>query len=81
MVEQLHESAVEALDQDGPVTMLNLMKFRPHSLDGDGSGWDAYGRYMEIALGLVKAREGLSPSLADAAGGPFDPAALSGRRG
>ena len=33
------------LDQHAPVVMLNLMRFREKSLDGNGSGWDAYLRY------------------------------------
>lgn len=33
----------------GPVTMLNLVKFRPYSLDGNGTGADAYHRYLAAA--------------------------------
>lgn len=32
---------------EGPVAMLNLVKFRERSLDGNGSGRDAYRRYSE----------------------------------
>lgn len=42
--EALHLDAVAGLDADTPVVMLNLMKFRERSLDGNGSGWDAYRR-------------------------------------
>jgi uncharacterized protein (DUF1330 family) len=38
--------------------MLNLMKFRARSLDGDGSGWDAYLRYSAHTAKLFKARGG-----------------------
>ena len=43
---------------EGPVTMLNLLKFRERSLDGDGTGRDAYDRYARVAQGLVEARGG-----------------------
>jgi uncharacterized protein (DUF1330 family) len=42
----------------GPVTMLNLMKFRERSLDGNGTGRDAYNRYADVARGLVEGRGG-----------------------
>ena len=58
MIEQLHESAVQALQQDQSVTMLNLMKFHQQSRDGDGSGWDAYVRYSQLANKEIKARGG-----------------------
>jgi uncharacterized protein (DUF1330 family) len=38
--------------------MLNLMRFRERSLDGHGSGWDAYLRYSALAIKLIKARGG-----------------------
>jgi uncharacterized protein (DUF1330 family) len=38
--------------------MLNLMRFRDRSLDGKGSGWDAYLRYSALAIKLIKARGG-----------------------
>jgi uncharacterized protein (DUF1330 family) len=56
--ESLHVDAVEGLDADTPVVMLNLMKFRDTSLDGDGSGWDAYRRYSAHIIPLLKARGG-----------------------
>ena len=52
-IERLRQSA-----DDGPVTMLNLVKYRPSSLDGDGSGQDAYQRYTAKAQGFVEARGG-----------------------
>jgi uncharacterized protein (DUF1330 family) len=42
----------------GPVTMLNLLKFRERSLDGDGTGRDAYDRYAAVARRLVEERGG-----------------------
>ena len=56
--EELHAAAVAGLDPAKPVVMLNLMKFRARSLDGDGSGWDAYLRYSKNTSPLIKARGG-----------------------
>lgn len=52
----LHADAVAGLDPALPVVMLNLMKFRARSLDGNGSGWDAYKRYSAHTVVLLKAR-------------------------
>lgn len=38
----------------GPVTMLNLVKFRKISSDGNGSGRDAYKRYAESVTPLME---------------------------
>ena len=43
---------------DGPVTMINLIKYRPHSLDGDGTGREAYARYTTPVQKLVEERGG-----------------------
>lgn len=58
VIEDLHLETIAALPQDQPVIMLNLMKFRPESLDGDGSGWDAYLRYSRMANKLIQERSG-----------------------
>ena len=58
MIDTLHPSVVEALSNDAPIVMLNLMKFRADSLDGDGSGWDAYLRYSHLAIREIKLRGG-----------------------
>lgn len=58
MVEALHLETIRALPADEPVVMANLMKFRERSLDGDGSGWDAYVRYSRMANALIKERSG-----------------------
>ena len=58
MPHDLHVSTVEALPPDQPVIMLNLMRFRDRSLDGDGSGWDAYLRYSRMTNKLIRARSG-----------------------
>ena len=46
------------LDPSAPVVMVNLMRFRERSLDGDGSGWDAYLRYSALTVPMIKARGG-----------------------
>lgn len=54
-IEHLGIDSLAALPDDGPVTMLNLMRFREHSLDGNGSGGDAYLRYSALAIRTIKA--------------------------
>ena len=49
---------VQKSDDNGPVTMLNLVKYRDRSLDGDGSGREAYQRYTEKAQEYVESRGG-----------------------
>jgi uncharacterized protein (DUF1330 family) len=56
LTESLHTDAVSGLDPDAPVVMLNLMKFRAKSRDGNGTGWDAYRRYSAHTVRLLKAR-------------------------
>ena len=51
----LNESFVRSLPDAGPVVMLNLVRFRQKSADGDGSGWDAYVRYSKADMPLLKA--------------------------
>ena len=58
MIAQLNEPALTALPDETPVTMLNLMRFRARSLDGNGSGWDAYLRYSKLTIRLIKAQGG-----------------------
>ena len=57
-VDLLNIKGLSELDQTAPVVMLNLMRFREHSLDGDGSGWDAYLRYSALTVPMIKARGG-----------------------
>src|SRR5579862_3010759 len=54
-VDRLNTGLLKALPDDGPVTMLHLMRFRERSLDGNGSGWDAYLRYSALTIKLIKA--------------------------
>ncbi len=57
-VEWLNIEGLEKLDRNAPVVMLNLMRFRARSLDGNGSGWDAYLRYSALTVPMIKARGG-----------------------
>ena len=41
-------------DTKGPVYMVNLVQYREKSLDGDGSGRDAYNRYAAVARPLLE---------------------------
>ena len=54
----LNIDALRALPDDEPVVMVNLVRFRARSLDGDGTGWDAYQRYSAAVIKLIKARAG-----------------------
>ncbi|MDB5479356.1 MAG: hypothetical protein JWO83_409 [Caulobacteraceae bacterium] len=51
----LNEDFVRGLPDTGPVVMVNLLRFKPASADGDGSGWDAYLRYSKGFAALMKA--------------------------
>jgi uncharacterized protein (DUF1330 family) len=57
-VDLLNVKGLLSLDPQGPVVMVNMMRFREHSLDGDGSGWDAYLRYSALTVPMIKARGG-----------------------
>src|SRR5438045_9789674 len=57
-VDLLNVKGLQALDPHAPVVMVNLMRFRERSLDGDGSGWDAYLRYSALTVPMIKARGG-----------------------
>jgi uncharacterized protein (DUF1330 family) len=57
-VELLNVKGLQEMDQQAPVVMVNLMRFRERSLDGDGSGWDAYLRYSALTVPMIKARGG-----------------------
>jgi uncharacterized protein (DUF1330 family) len=57
-VDLLNIEGLEQLELQGAVVMVNLMRFRDRSLDGDGSGWDAYLRYSALTVPMIKARGG-----------------------
>ena len=43
---------------EGPVVMLNLLKFKERSSDGAGTGSEAYGKYGDSVTKMVEARGG-----------------------
>jgi hypothetical protein len=55
-VDLLNIEGLAELEHQGPVVMVNLMRFHDRSLDGDGSGWDAYLRYSALTVPMIKAR-------------------------
>ena len=57
-VDLLNIKGLKELEQQRPVVMVNLMRFHARSLDGDGSGWDAYLRYSALTVPMIKARGG-----------------------
>jgi len=57
-VDLLNIEGLKELDRQAPVVMVNLMRFRERSLDGDGSGWDAYLRYSALTVPMIKAQGG-----------------------
>ena len=57
-VDLLNIEGFEAFRRGEPVVMVNLMRFHERSLDGDGSGWDAYLRYSALTVPMIKARGG-----------------------
>ena len=58
VVTHLNASLLEKLPDTGPVVMVNLVRLRAFSSDGKGTGWDAYVRYSEAVMPLIKARGG-----------------------
>ena len=72
--DELHDDALERLPEGAPVVMVNLMKFKERSDDGDGSGWDAYVRYSKGVTPLLKARRASIVWAGNASGGVFGPA-------
>jgi uncharacterized protein (DUF1330 family) len=57
-VDLLNIEGLKGMKHQGPIVMVNLMRFRERSLDGDGSGWDAYLRYSALTVPMIKARGG-----------------------
>ncbi len=54
-LDALNEDLLRNLPDTGPVVMVNLVRLRERSADGDGSGWDAYVRYSQGVSPLIKA--------------------------
>jgi uncharacterized protein (DUF1330 family) len=57
-VDLLNIGGLKELEHAAPIVMVNLMRFHERSLDGNGSGWDAYLRYSELTVPMIKARGG-----------------------
>jgi uncharacterized protein (DUF1330 family) len=57
-VDLLNIEGLQEINRGDPVVVVNLMRFHDRSLDGDGSGWDAYLRYSAITVPMIKARGG-----------------------
>jgi uncharacterized protein (DUF1330 family) len=57
-VDLLNIEGLKEMNLQAPVVMVNLMRFHERSLDGDGSGWDAYLRYSALTVPMIKARGG-----------------------
>jgi uncharacterized protein (DUF1330 family) len=51
---ELNEAFVRSLPDTGLVVMVNLLRFKKQSADGDGSGWSAYQRYSKAISPLLK---------------------------
>jgi hypothetical protein len=83
-VDLLNVGGLAELDREMPVVMVNLMRFHERSLDGEGSGWDAYLRYSALTVPMIKARGGTllwtgdakAVALGSAAGNQWDYLAL-----
>lgn len=73
-VDELHVWTLDRIADDVPITMVNLMKFRERSLDGEGSGWDAYVRYSKGVNHLIRGVGGGIVWTGDAHGASFGPA-------
>lgn len=57
-IDLLNVEGLNEVDSEAPVVMVNLMRFRERSLDGNGSGWDAYLRYSALTVPMIRARGG-----------------------
>ena len=57
-IDHLNIDALAKLPDEGPVVMLNLMRFRAKALTGQGTGEDAYLRYSALAIKQIKAQGG-----------------------
>jgi uncharacterized protein (DUF1330 family) len=68
---ELNEALVRGLPDNGPVVMVNLVRFRDRSLDGHGTGKDAYLRYSRAVMPMIKARGGGVLWAGDAEGAAF----------
>ena len=68
---ELNEAFVRSLPDNGPVVMVNLLRFKKKSVDGDGSGWNAYQRYSKAISPLLKGVGGTILWTGDAEGAAY----------
>ncbi len=68
---ELNESFVRGLPDTGPVVMINLLRFRAASTDGDGSGWEAYQRYSRMVSPQIRAVGGTTLWAGNAEGAAY----------
>lgn len=73
-IDELHDRALDRIPDGAPVVMVNLMKFKARSDDGDGTGWDAYVRYSKGVNPLIRQAGGAIVWTGDAHGASFGPA-------
>ena len=57
-VDLLNVRGLRELEHQGPIVMVNLMRFRERALEGAGSGGDAYLRSSALTVPMIKARGG-----------------------
>ena len=68
---ELNEAFVRSLPDNGPVVMVNLLRFKKKCVDGDGSGWNAYQRYSKAISPLLKGVGGTIMWTGDAEGAAY----------
>jgi hypothetical protein len=73
-IDELHKEMLEGIPSDSPLTMINLIKFKERSDDGDGSGQDAYARYSRGIVAKLKEVEGIVEWAGESKGVAFGPA-------
>jgi uncharacterized protein (DUF1330 family) len=51
-------AALMTAPDDGPVVMLNLLKFKPRATNAESTGGEEYRRYGDAAVEMIEARGG-----------------------
>jgi uncharacterized protein (DUF1330 family) len=51
-------AALASAPDDGPVVMINLLKFKAQAADGSSTGAQSYGRYTDAVVSMVEAQGG-----------------------
>jgi uncharacterized protein (DUF1330 family) len=57
-VKDLNIEDLQALRDDEPVVMVNLVRLEEKASTGEGSGWEAYKRYSAVTAPMIKKRGG-----------------------